>query len=227
MFHYLLSDPGQRLIQNILGILALCFAVRGVRNWNRERRDIRRGELAERALAHAYRLRDAISIVRSPFGFQGEGASRKSDSSETPEKKQRLDEAFTSIERLSQFKNEFEELATLAYSIDAAFGPKSAAPLREFNIVRNSIVVAARSRMRRAHRDAEQLSEHDLTAIERDEGIIWSGADDDQIAQKLNAAVSDLEARFRPFVEARFDTSRYRDFWKTLFAGLKRHFIRR
>src|SRR3954470_23878952 len=113
VWSFLISDAGQRLIQNLIAIGALFLAVRGVRNWNRERRDLRRAELAEKTLAAAYRAKDAFRFVRSPAGWGGEGSTRKRDEGESKTLSEALDRAFTPIERLNKMSEVFDELRSL------------------------------------------------------------------------------------------------------------------
>lgn len=208
-----LSDVGQRLFQNLLAALALFFAVRGVRNWNLERRDIRRAELAEQALALAYRARDAIAEVRDPSSFGNEGSTRKRADDEAPESSRALDLAFVPIERLSRSAKVFDTMQSLAYNLDAAFGRDTASPLGQFRLARGKIWAASLSKMRRAAQTGErrQLTAQDIERAERDDAAIWSGLDGDEIKPAIDAAVKALEVAFRPYVEARFRARRYGD----------------
>jgi hypothetical protein len=200
---YLFSDAGQRLIQNIIAIMALALAVRGVRNWNRERRDLRRAELAEKTLATAYRAKDAFRFVRSPAGWAGEGSTRKRGESEPKNISEALDRAFTPIERLNKMSDVFDELRSLHYSIAAAFGTKTAEPLDTFLTVHNEIIFAAHSQMRAIWRGGP-TTEASIVRAERDEDVVWDGGEGDAITLRLDAAIAQLEATFRPHVEATF-----------------------
>ena len=203
------SSEGQAFLQNIIAALALVLAVGGVRDWNKERRDLRRAELAEKALAVAYRARDAISMVRSPAGHSDEGTSRQSESEETPSETQALNTAFTQIERLNGLRSMFEELQTLRYSISAAFGLKAAEPLLAFLNARFEIIMAAQAKMR----DIRRGRVYDGERTEKRDAIIWEGwADKDPIKPLLNKAVADLEQAFRPYVEATFHRRPFRPF---------------
>lgn len=201
---WFLSDAGQRLAQNIIAVAAIILAARGVRNWSRERRDLRRAELAEQSLAVAYRARDAISSVRSPFGHSGEGSSRKREPGETPEQQERRDSAFAPVERLSHIHSLFEELQSIKYNVTAAFGVAAAEPLNEFLKVRNEIISAARMRYTLHDRPPVRITPELQDLENRYEAVIWQLSETDEIASRLNAAVDQLEHKFRPYVEARF-----------------------
>jgi hypothetical protein len=225
-WQFFISDAGQRALQNLLGLAALFLAVRGVRNWNQERRDVRRAELAERALASAYRCRDVIANVRSPIGYQGEGQSRKAEEGETPGQKQQRDSAFVPVERLNAHQALFEELASLAYSLDAAFGPSAADPLLAFNRARFKIMAAARSKFRMVD-STQDLTERDIARMERDDATIWSGMDNDEISKDINDAVALLEVKFRPYVEASFRRFRGAGLMKAIAKRWSRHTSKR
>jgi hypothetical protein len=190
-------------------VFALVFAVRGVRTWNQERRDLRRAELAEKTLTIAHRAKDAIGVVRSPFGYAGEGSTRKREPNESDREAEALDRAFAPIERLNTIGDVFDEIQSLRYSLTAAFGRQVPEPLLVFLRVRNEIAGAARINMREAldavrGRDAA-MDRNAVGRAERREAIIWEGLNDpDAIVARLDAAIADLERTFRPYVEATF-----------------------
>ena len=215
LWTFVLSEPGQRLIQNVIAVTALVFAIRGVRNWSRERRDLRRAELAEKTLVAAYRAKDAIQFVRSPFGSVGEGATRKRDPNETTDQTQALDSAFAPIERLSRASEIFEEVQSLRYSIGAAFSLTAAKPLTVFMEVRAEIIAASHSKMRDATRDG-RVTEAAIAHAEKMDAVIWEGyGEDEKIVPRLDQAIADLEKSFRPYVEATFRLAYFWPSWLT------------
>ena len=214
LIEFLLSDAGQRLIQNVIAIVAIIFALRGVRNWNRERRDLRRAELAEQAIALGYKARDAFSAVRSPIGFGGEGSSRKQEDNESDSLKRARDRAYTPIERLKYVSAVFDEVQSARYSVTAAFGEKYSLPLLEFLKVRNEIVAVAHTKYMMAE-DITYGERRDQSFDRKFEGTIWEGVSKpDAIKERLDAAVEKLENEFRQYVEARFTVSPILWWWK-------------
>ena len=71
-----------KLIKNISIIIASWTAVYGIDQWRREYRGKRQAELAEEVLSLFYEAQDAVRHIRNPFGFGGEGASRKLENKE-------------------------------------------------------------------------------------------------------------------------------------------------
>jgi hypothetical protein len=201
---FAISDAGQRLIQNGITLAALLVAIKGVRNWNQERRDLRRAELAEKTLATTYRAKDAIAFVRSPFGFGGEGQSRKHGANESEEKSAALDSAFAPIERANKAAAIFEEIQSLRYSISAAFSPAAAQPLSVFMEIRAEIIAASQSRMRDITQPGP-INDAAIARSERNDAVIWEGyGEADTIVSRVDGAIAALEAQFRPYVEATF-----------------------
>jgi len=208
---FILSEAGQRLIQNIIAVVALLFAIRGVRNWSRERRDLRRAELAEKTLVASYRAKDAIGFVRSPFGWGGEGATRKRGQNETADQTQALDSAFAPIERLNKASDIFEEVQSLRYSISAAFNPAAARPLSVFMEVRAEIIAACHSKMHDVNQPGP-MNDAAIARSERTDAVIWEGyGEPEKIVPRIDQAITDLEKSFRPHVEASFRLAR---FWR-------------
>jgi hypothetical protein len=198
------SPAGQQFIQNLIALAAIGLAARGVRNWNVERRDLRRAQLAEESLVAAYRAKDAISTVRSPLAYAAEGSSRTRQEGEPEDRRRDRDSAYVPFERLNRFADLFEEIQKLKYNVSAAFGTEAASPLNEFLMVRHQIFVAAKMKYMTSERGG-----HPREAIENQwEAVIWEGSTEpDAIVARLDSAISQLEQKFRPYVEARFKNS--------------------
>ncbi len=196
-----------------VAITALTFAIRGVRNWNRERRDLRRAELAEKTLALGHRAFDAIATVRAPFAHAGEGASRRRGEGETPEIARALDIAFTPIERLNSAGEIFEEIKALRYSLAAAFSLHDAEPLLVFLTVHVEIASAAYSKMRDILGPRQRDQSAAIARSERNDAVIWSGyADPDPIAARL------IPQRLRRWMR-HFDRTSRRSFARSAGGG--------
>jgi len=116
------------IAQSASVILASLFAIYGIDAWRREFIGKRRMELAEEVLALFYQARDVIRAIRSPFGYVGEGGTRKTASDERPEDKEALDQAFVLVERYNRNIEPFSRIHALRYrfmvqlGVDAAGG---------------------------------------------------------------------------------------------------------
>jgi len=82
------------ILQTISIVLAAWAVVSGVNAWKREFIGKRRIELVQDVLALFYEAQDAISAIRSPFGFEGEGESREKKEMESPEETKARNRAY-------------------------------------------------------------------------------------------------------------------------------------
>lgn len=101
-------------------------------------------ELAEEVLSLFYQARDVIREIRSPFGYGGEGSTRKSSPTESPEEKAALDNAYVAIERYSKHKELFSKIYAVRYRFMAQFGTDKVKPFDDLNRVINQIIMASR-----------------------------------------------------------------------------------
>ena len=137
-----------QIAQNASLILASLFAIYGIDSWGREHIGKRRIELAEDVLALFYQARDAIESIRSPFGFGGEGSSRKPGPNERPEHKEALDQAYVLIERYSRHTELFARIHSLRDRVMAQLGSEAAAPFDSLNRIINALILSALSNSR-------------------------------------------------------------------------------
>lgn len=114
-------------------IVASFVALYGISSWRREYVGKRRMELAEEVLAMFYEAKDALQDVRAPFSFHGEGSSRVPGPNESTERKENLDYAFITLERLKAASELFSRLFSARYRFMAAFGRNAGAPFYEMN----------------------------------------------------------------------------------------------
>src|SRR4051812_5842817 len=159
--------------QSISVILTCAFAIYGIDSWRREFVGKRRMELAEEALALFYQARDAIDAMRSPFGYAGEGTTRKPSEGEDPEDKDALDHAFTLVERYQRHAEMFSRSFALRYRFMAQLGVDAAEPFDGLGRVINELMLASRRLSRRVTKrererpykdasEAKQFSERSL-----------------------------------------------------------------
>ncbi len=189
------------IISAIIFALATCFAagvgIWGVRSWQIEFRGKRQIELAEDALALFYEAEKAIIAIRSPFGYGGEGATRKQGENETPEQKRARDNASVVFERYKEREQVFNKLLSMRYRFMAQIGKTEAEPFEEIRSVLNKIFQAARWLARlwskdTSHYGTEELEKHCET-VQKYEAIFWEDEDDDEISNRVKKAVSDME----------------------------------
>ena len=144
-----------------------------------------------------YQAQDAISAIRSPGSFGGEGQSRKASSDEDPADKEALDHAFSLIERLQRHSELFART-------------QSAAPFDVLNDCVNALILASRRKARLVTQRAQRIADRDpagAAKYEQDrlkvDAVFYEGEEDDPIAPKVAAAVLELEGLCRGVIESR------------------------
>jgi hypothetical protein len=205
------------IAQNVSVILASLFAIYGIDSWRREFVGKRQMELAEEVLALFYQARDIIQAMRSPFGYEGEGATRKPAPSERPEDKDALDRAYALIERYNKHVETFSRIHALRYRFMAQIGVEAAQPFLDLNKVVNDLILASRRMARLSTRPARTLrTEADLEKYDRErnevEAVFYSGEESDPITPRVDAIIAEIEQTCRGLIESR----------GTLFALLNR-----
>ncbi len=110
------------IIESCAVILASLVAIGGIAAWRRELIAQKRSDLSEEVLASFFQIQEVLMTIRSPFGYQGEGKSRKKFESETPEQSELLDKAYVIIERFNYNREHFAKLNALRYRVRAVLG---------------------------------------------------------------------------------------------------------
>jgi len=202
-------------------IAALSF-VFGVTAWSREFRGKRRIDLAENVLAMFYEAQEVITEIRCPASFGGEGTSRPRVDDETEEERKIRDRSYIPFERYKKYEALFSRLRATKFSFMAMFGTEWATSFNELAMTVNEVLHAARELGTRFWVDqgrremtVAQLEVHQRM-MEKYQAIFWEGVkDEDEISQKIQAAVSRIEA----VVENEAEASRW---WGDRLLGLVR-----
>lgn len=196
------------IAQNVSIILASFFAIYGIDAWRREHVGIRRIELAEEVLALFYQARDAIESIRSPFGFSGEGQSRKPSENESDEEKQALDQAYVLIERYNKHSELFSRIYSLRYKFMALLGQEAAQPFDELNKIVNELILSSHQMARRAkqpmrHFSSEAQEKKDWEYYLKIDRVYYSGGDGDPIAPRVDQTILDIEKTCHKIIESK------------------------
>lgn len=194
--------------QSFSVVLASLFAIHGFDAWRREHVGKRRIELAEEVLALFYQARDAIESIRSPFGFSGEGESRKPDPKERPEDKEALDRAYVLIERYNHHTELFAKIHALRYRFMAQIGCDAAKPFDELNRVVNELIVAAQRMARFTTlsewylRNEEAKEKQRQQLLEVHSIYYGMGGGEDPISPRVEKVIVDIEGTCRGIIES-------------------------
>jgi len=151
-------------------------------------------------------VRDIIDLIRSPFGYVGEGKTRKPGANEKPEHKDALDQAYVLIERYHQHAEVFSRVHALRYRFMAQFGTDASTPFGDLNRLVNELLLAAQRKARLAMvpewslRSEAALEKHHQEWLEI-ERVYYSGEETDPIAPRLVKIISEIESTCRPVIE--------------------------
>lgn len=160
-------------------VIAISGAV-GFLAWRKTLMNQRRVELAEQTLDLFAQIRDAITHIRSPATFVGEGATRARSADELEEESGLLDQAYVAIERYNAYSEVFARLLSMRHRFAAHFGDDAAAPFEQIDRVRFEIFAASRKlaslwpRQGRVQMTAEEFDIH-LQQMQGAEAIFWEG----------------------------------------------------
>lgn len=193
------------IIQSISVIIAslgtFITVIISILKWRSERVDTKKQELNQEILALFYEARDAISYIRNPFGFVGEGSTRKSDpEKESPEEKQIYDKAYVVFERYNKKQDLFNKLYSMRYKYMALFGKESGKPFNDLNKIINDIFISARmlpyywkDQGHRQWKNDDEFHKH-LEDMHKHEAIFWQMTPDrDSITPRVDAVISEIE----------------------------------
>jgi hypothetical protein len=179
-------------------VLASLVAIYGISSWRREFKGKRRIELAEDTLALFYQARDAITAIRSPMSYGGEGSTRKQAENETENQKQARDRAYVVFERFNKHQEVFNKMLSMRYRFMAEIGKDKSAPFEEIRLIINEIFIAAQIladlwAKRIEHLEANTQEKH-YKNIRKYETIFWWGIpEEDEINKRANNAISAIE----------------------------------
>jgi len=192
--------------KNLSILIATWSVIYGIGAWRREFIGKRKIELAEGILALFYEAKDALYTIRSPFGFEGEGSTRKPLKSERPEDKETLDNAYVVIERYKKYQEIFNKLYAMRYRFMAQIGKEKAKPFDDLNQIIKEIILSARQLARlwpERHFRSDDEEEKHYERVRKAEGVFWEGSvDPDPINPRLEKVITEMEKICRLIIEA-------------------------
>ena len=190
-------------VVNTLAIVsASVVAIWGINAWRKEFQGKRNIELAEEVLTLFYEDRDAISALRSPFGFQGEGSTRKPQEAETEQEKKARDSAYVIYERFDKRKEVFNKLHSKRYQFMARFGTDKTKPFDDLRHIVIDIQCAA-DELAELWCEAPLDQEHKQRLqeqIKEQRRIFRYSGKKDLLVPRLEKVISDIEKICRPII---------------------------
>lgn len=191
------------ILQTASVVIAAFSFTLGISAWRRTLLGQRRFDLAEQVDEGFANIKTALSEIRSPIGYAGEGQTRPQQGvEETPEQKQLLDQAFVAIERYKDRSEHFAKLRSLRHRFALYFGDDAAEPFQELEDIVGEIVLASRRLSRLWPRqgqpmDDAQFASH-LENMHAAEAIFWEGSEEpDPLNPRIDKMVSDIHEACR------------------------------
>ena len=190
------------IISTVAIVGASIVAIYGINAWRKEFSGKRKIELAEEVLALFYEARDAISAIRSPYGFQSEGSTRKPQEGETLQQKKARDDAYVVYERLDKRKEVFNKLHSKRYQFMARFGKEEIKPFEDLMHIVIDIQCAADQLAEIWCEVAfNQEDEERLKKERKEDGSkIWQRSKNDVIDPRVEKVISDIEEICKPII---------------------------
>ena len=199
-------DQVIKLLNSFSILVGIGVAIFGFWKWRAELFARRRIELCEDILTRLYEVRDAIIGIRNPLVFSGEGSSRAQIEGETPQERQRREQAYVYYERFENRREPFDALNKLKYRFMAIYGVEWAGPFQTFVAVVNKIMVTAGFAFRDTE-DGEYYGEsHQKSAAAkraRHDAVLYRiEGQPDEIDRDIAIAIEQLESKCRSEIKS-------------------------
>ena len=180
--------------------MAAWAAWRGLKTWRHEMTARRRAELAERTLAMLYEARDIIEGARIPGHFGGEGSSRERQSDETEDETSYRNAIYVPVERLTRQTEFWGRFEAARYPFIAVFGQEAATHFQTVREIKNRVIISAGSLLRTHGRVSEERKDRQRQQERLESDIGWGLTKEDELAGKIESAVSAIEEICRPAI---------------------------
>jgi hypothetical protein len=188
------------VLESVSVIIASLIAIAGISSWRRQIQVQKESDLAEEVLTGFFEIRDAIGAIRSPFGFEGEGKSRKRAENESEQQSEVLDKAFVIVERYQKYFEKFAKLNGQRYRIRSLFGEDYLGPFLKMDDIVRQMMISSRQlqmiweqmeRRARTHRDIDDKISEELRKWE---DVFYGGANTESpVTIETNEMVSEAE----------------------------------
>ena len=183
-------------------VVAAFLGRNALKNFRHQKVVERQVEQAEKALTVAYRLKDAISEMRSPMTLPHESEESRAElngkdwfDSMPNDRQQRYVQSNVFYQRMRHHKDAFDMAFSIIPFAKAYFGPEAEESFRKILKCGRSV---------RVYADAYARDEgHDPDFSLKIENKIWEGAspdDEDNILTDINGAIAALEAKLLPII---------------------------
>jgi hypothetical protein len=185
------------IIQALAVAATAIVAVHGIKTWSREHSGKKRIDLAEEFLVLFYRVRDAISYIRSPEGFYHAGDPRGA-SPMAVEYAARIP-----VQRMNEHSALFADVRGMRYRMMVLFGEGAAKPIDMLDEILESINCASIY----IGRNAEYERTHDTAAdwsidFEKWARMLVTHPDEDPLKEDIASMMKRVDDICRPAISA-------------------------
>lgn len=177
-------------------IFAASVAIYGINSWRREFKGKRQIELAEDVLSLFYEARDAISAIRNPLSWGGEGSTREPIENEDEQEKKVRNRAYIVYERFEKRQSIFNKLYSIRYRFMAQIGKKEAEPFILLRKIVNEIMMAGDtlSQLWLERIGLPKSEKKEITKIIKEyEVVLRRQGSKDEISKRVDKIVADIE----------------------------------
>lgn len=207
-------------------ICASLVAIYGINAWRREYVGKKKYDLAEETLALFYEARNAVTAIRNPVGWGGEGSTRKGSEDETEDEKAILDQAYVTVERYLAHQGVFNRLLSLRYRFMARFGAETEKLFSELvktvnQVISNAnhIATVKRTWPSKGKDDSYWKMMHDAEAV-----VYARGDETDEIAKRVDGLIEEIEAICRRVVGRQSRWNQAAQYARTLWTRARKRF---
>ena len=201
------------MVQTLAIIAASATAIYGINSWRRELSGKKRYELAEEALTLFYKVKDAISAIRNPFGYESEGRSRPAAPGENIDQKKARDQAYVLWERYLKHEDTFNKIRALRYRFMAIFGGNTARPFEKLDKIVQEFWISvdmlsyAWYRMSQIDLSKENAEIDNLVQqVERYKAVFWEGLrKPDPINEIVGEMIKEIERICIPVLSGKME----------------------
>jgi len=189
------------IAQSVAVAVAAVAAIYGVTSWRREIRARRCAELAERTLALFYEAHDLIAAARFPGSSSNEGLSRKQLGDEDDDEKRIKNAWYVPVERLNHQAEFWGRFEAARYPFMAVFGKEADTHFQSVKKARNKVITSAGMLLRTYDGINAKSEENQRNRTRWENNIGWGLTAEDELAGKIECAVSAIEEICRPAID--------------------------
>lgn len=180
-------SPTLSLLGVLGGITSVGVSYVTMKEWRNEHIGRRKIDFTEEILALLYASRSAIKEIRSPFGYVGEGGTRKREEGEIDDESYRRDMAYVAFERYYKHADTFNRLNALQFRFMVIYGSEYESDFESIQKTIGRILYASQCYYGRMG------TENNDEKLAKCRSTIWEQDENDNINNSINAVINKIE----------------------------------